>query len=350
MWQGLDNNTLSVILVGDVNLRNVTDPNLPFALVQDTFDAADVRFANCESCYADPTVEIPYKRGWFHANRSAAEGLGVAGFDAMGCANNVNFGAEAILESLSHLDRLGIAHAGAGKNRKAARTPAIVENQGVRFGLLSYTSVFWPTGHAAEAGQPGVATIKGHTAYQPGPRALEMPGADPIIHSWPDAEALAAMQEDIQALRSQVDILILSCHWGISGSQQIADYQTAIGHAAIDVGADLVFGHHPHVPQGVEVYKNKAIFYSLGNFMFGWGKRKASNPEGLLIHCAVKEKMLTKVSFAPILRNEKGQPQIVSTESQEGAPIVENIGVLSKPLGTSFEITPHEVIVCAQGC
>jgi len=345
MWQGLNDNTLSVILVGDVNLRNVTDPNLPFALVQDTFDNADLRFANCEGCYADPNVEIPYKRGWFHADRSASEGLGIAGFDAMGCANNVHFGAEAVLESLSHLDRLGIAHAGAGKDRKTARTPAIVECRGVRFGLLSYTSVFWPTGHAAETDQPGVATIKGHTAYQPGTRALEMPGADPIIHSWPDKKELAEMQEDVRALRTQVDILILSCHWGVSGSQTLADYQTTIGHAAIDAGADLVFGHHPHVPQGVEVYKNKAIFYSLGNFMFGWEKMKARHPEGLLIHCAIKEKRLSKVSFAPIWRNDKGQPQLVSIESQEGGPIVETIDALSKPLGTSFKITRNEVIV-----
>ena len=154
-----DTKKQTMILVGDINLRNVTDPNLPFALVQTHLDSADLRFANCEGCYSDPTVEIPYKTGWFHPDRSAVEGFAVAGFDAVGCANNVHYGAEAVLESLSHLDRLGLAHTGAGKNREEARKPAIVEKDGTRFGFLSYTSVFWPVGAAATDTQPGVATI-----------------------------------------------------------------------------------------------------------------------------------------------------------------------------------------------
>ena len=347
-WIGLDDRSLSIILVGDVNLRNVTDPHMPFAHVQDTFNEADLRFANCEGCYADPTLEIPYKSGWFHPDRAAVEGLAVAGFDAVGCANNVHYGVEAIQESLSHLDRLNIAHTGAGKNREAARKPAIVEKNGARFGFLAYTSVFWPVGHAAGPDQTGVATVKGHTAYRPHHRILEMPGAPAIVETWPDAQELAAMQADVRALRKNVDLLVMSCHWGVSGSQDIVDYQQAIGHAAIDAGADLVIGHHPHVPQGIEVYKERAIFYSLGNFMFGWEKMKARHPEGLMVHGAVREGKLTVVSVVPIWRNELGQPQIVSTKSADGQRIVQTVKSLSAPMGTKLDIHEKEAIVWSQ--
>ncbi len=171
-WSDLDGDAFSVILVGDINLRNITDPSLPFAKVQKVLDEASLRFGNCEGCYADPSVEIPYKPGWFHADRSAIKGLVVAGFDVVGCANNVHYGADAILESLGHLDQHGIAHTGAGKDRESARAPAVLERNGTRFGFLAYTSVFWPVGHAAGPEQPGVATIKAHTAYRPLPRIL----------------------------------------------------------------------------------------------------------------------------------------------------------------------------------
>ena len=344
-WSGLEGGALSVILVGDTNLRNVADPNVPFARVQEVFDAADLRFANCEGCYADPAVEIPYKIGWFHPDRSAVEGLAVAGLDAVGCANNVHYGADAILESLGHLDRHGIAHTGAGKDRASARQPVELEQSGVRFGFLAYTSVFWPVGHAAGPDQPGVATIKGHTAYQPHPRIPEMPGGPAIVVTWPDEEELREMQEDVKALRERVDLLVLSCHWGVSGSQERIDYQTAIGHAAIDAGADLVIGHHPHVPQGIEVYNGRVIFYSLGNFIFGWERMAARRRDGLLVHCAVQEKALTKVSFAPVWRNEKGQPELASPESPEGREIVHTVEELSRPLKTALSVEGEEIVV-----
>lgn len=343
-WSNLEDNALSVILVGDVNLRNVEDANTPFAQVQEVFDEADLRFGNCEGCFADPTVEIPYKPGWFHPDRSTVKGLAVAGFDVVGCANNVHYGADAILESLGHLDRHGIAHTGAGKDRESARQSAVLERKGTRFGFLAYTSVFWPVEHAAGQGQPGVATIKGYTAYRPHHRVLEMPGAPAIVASWPDEEELAAMQKDVKALRECVDILVVSCHWGVTGSQELADYQVAIGHAAIDAGADLVIGHHPHVPQGLEVYDERVIFYSLGNFMFGW-KRMTGRRDGLLVHCAVREKKLVKVSFAPVWRNEPGQPQVVSPRSTEGRGVVRTVENLSSPLGTKFKAEGEEVVV-----
>ena len=125
----------------------------------------------------------------------------------------------------------------------------------------------------------------------------------------------------------------------------LAEYQPLLAHSAIDSGADLVLGHHPHVPQGVEVYKDRAIFYSLGNFMFGWEKMKARHPEGLLIHCSVDNRKIVKASYAPVYRNDAGQPRLVTTSSPEGRDIVQTVESLSKPLGTPFDVTEHEVVV-----
>jgi len=347
MANDLSNQEQTMILVGDVNLRNVTDPQLPFAHVQTHLDNADMRFANCEGCYSDPTVEIPYKTGWFHPDRAAVEGLSVAGFDAVGCANNVHYGADAVLESLANLDRLDIAHSGAGRNREEAHKPAIVEKDGTRFGFLAYTSVFWPVGAQATAEQPGVATIQGHTAYRAPGRIHEMPGAPAIVETWPDKKELADMQTSVQTLRTRVDVLVVSCHWGVSGSEEIVEYQQLIGRAAIDAGADIIIGHHPHVPQGIEVYNNRPIFYSLGNFMFGWEKMKARHPEGLMVQASIKDRRVTQVSVLPIYRNEQGQPRLVSTESSEGMTIVQTVARLSRSFNTELKVEPNKIIVLA---
>ena len=176
----------TMVLTGDVNLRNVDDPDVPFGQVAETLSQADLVFGNLEGCLYDDRQQIPYKPGWFHAAHSAAPALRAGGFDVVGCANNVTFGAEAIESTLAKLDEMGVAHVGAGRDRHSARTPAIVQKAGIRFGFLQYTSVFWPVGHEATETGPGVTAIKAHTAYQPHRRIPEMPGGPATVITWPD--------------------------------------------------------------------------------------------------------------------------------------------------------------------
>ncbi|MGY4482232.1 poly-gamma-glutamate capsule biosynthesis protein CapA/YwtB (metallophosphatase superfamily) [Bradyrhizobium sp. LM3.2] len=161
----------------------------------------------------------------------------------MSCASNVAHPASAAVASVKALDSVGILHCGVGETLAEARQPVVIEKNGVRFGFLSYTSVFWPSNHAASANSPGCATIKAHAAYEPGPRALEMPGAEPITHTFADPVELQAMQEDVRSLRTKVDLVILSCHWGVSSKDEPVAYQREIARAAIEAGADMVFGH-----------------------------------------------------------------------------------------------------------
>ncbi|MGH7114360.1 MAG: CapA family protein [Stellaceae bacterium] len=264
----------TMILTGDVNLMNVTDPTVPFALVRDELHAAGIVFSNLECCLYAPPGERSWEREGFFADPVAAgEALTCGGIAAVGLANNVNYGEAAIIASIARLDRLGITHAGAGADREAARAPAIVTRDGVRFGFLQRSSVYWPTNHEAGDHAPGIAVICGHTAYQvpthgsrPPPNR---PGVPPRIVTWADPDDLQLLAADIAALRARADVVVASFHWGLH--REVLRYMTEIGHAAIDAGADLVIGHGPHYSLPVEVYRGKPIFYGLGSFSFHTG-------------------------------------------------------------------------------
>src|SRR4051794_8290257 len=124
---------MKMILVGDVNLMNVEDAGVPFAMLGAEMRAADLVFANLECLlYEPPEGHAVEHEGFFADPEIGGEALQTAGIAAVGLANNVNYGAAAILGSIGRLDRLGIAHAGAGADLTAARAPAIVERGGGR--------------------------------------------------------------------------------------------------------------------------------------------------------------------------------------------------------------------------
>jgi poly-gamma-glutamate synthesis protein (capsule biosynthesis protein) len=271
-------------------------------------------------------------------------GLVAAGFTAVGCANNVTYPPRALLESLAVLDRAGIPHCGGGRTGEEAHQPVIVSRGGVRLGFLAYTSVFWPVGHAAGATTPGVATIRASTAYQPHPRIAEMPGGAPRVLTTPDAEELAAMAADVRRLREQVDVVVVSCHWGVSGSTQVADYQQAIGRAAIDAGAHVVIGHGPHRVQGIEVWRGRPIFYSLGNFAFDWEAMRRQR-DGLLVRCTIRDRGLARAAFAPITRDDANCPLLLLPNDEVGKAVVTQVRELSAAYGTSLHLEGDEVVV-----
>ena len=337
--------------VGDVNLQGRADPGAAFQRVAAELSAADVLYGNLEGplAGADDPAPIPHKPGWVHSAPAMAAGLKTAGFTFMSCASNVTYPPSAALRSLAALDAHAIPHAGAGLTLAEARRPAVVERRGLRFGLLSYTSVFWPHGHAAGTDSPGVATVRVATAYEPGPRVLEMPGAPPVVRTTPDPEELAAFIADITALRPQVDLLVVAMHWGISGSTELAEYQRTVGHAAVDAGADLVLGAHPHVPQGIEVRPRDyrpapgIICYSLGNFVFDWPAMRG-RADGLLLRCLLDpaRKALVHAAFVPVGRNDAGNPEMLDPCRAPGERITATVTTLPRALGTQFRFDPAQ--------
>ena len=231
-------------------------------LVRPTLESVDLRFGNCERQYSrrgTPSETSPHGC----QPPEMAKIFTDCRFDAVTIANNhmYDFGPEALLDTRALLLGNGIQVTGAGKNLDEAREPAIVERNGITVGFLGYCSVI-PNDGAARPDKVGIAPLRVRTSYD-----TRGPHAPVRVTTEPDEHDLTMILDDIAALRRHVDVVIPAFHWGVIWVPRvIADYQVTVAHACIDAGADLVLGHHAHVPKAIEVYKGKAIFYSLSNF------------------------------------------------------------------------------------
>ena len=138
---------------------------------------------------------------------------------------------------------------GWGENIFEARRPRILEIKGVKVAFLAYT----------EVGEGFTYTRVPHQwAATP-----ELPGAAPVRADF--------LRQDVKTARGEADLVIVSMHWGKEYDHRPTDFQKALGRIAMDAGADLVIGHHPHVIQGIEFRGRGVIAYSLGNFVFDQG-------------------------------------------------------------------------------
>jgi poly-gamma-glutamate synthesis protein (capsule biosynthesis protein) len=344
----------TLLFTGDVNLMNVTDPAVPFAQVGDTLRAADVLFGNLECCLYAAEGEHSLTDEGFWAPPAAGRALKLAGYHALGNANNVNYGSAAILSSLAELDRLGIHHTGAGRTAAEARAPAIVEASGLRTGFLQRTSVYWPTNHEAGERSPGVAALRGNTAYQlplhktrPEIPPANRPGVPPVIVTWADPGYLAQHRTDLTALRQRVDIMVASQHWGLG--EEVLQYMTEIAHAAIDAGADVVVGHGPHYSLPVEIYRGKPIFYGLGSFSFhtGHGGRKHGNWVGMLASVIIEDRRIERASFRFVRHNDRNET-ILCAMRDEGE-MLDKIVKASARFATRIDVEGDEAVMRPQG-
>jgi capsule synthesis protein PGA_cap len=324
---------------------------VPFARVREEFETADIVFGNLECCLYDPPLgHVVENEGFFASPRIGGEALHAAGIGAVGIANNVNYGEAAITASIRRLDHLGIPHTGAGSNAAAARAPAIVERNGVRYGFLQRSSVYWPTNHEAGANSTGIAVIRAHTAYQvpmhkmrPEIPPMNRPGIPPVIITWADPDYLRAFTDDIAALRAGADIVVASCHWGLH--RDVLAYMREIGHAAIEAGADIVVGHGPHYPLPVEVYRGKAIFYGLGSFSFhtGHGGRRHGDWIGMMAYATIIDRAMATVGFRFVRHNERNET--VTCRCADEHAELDDLRVCGASYGTRYVEHGDEVTI-----
>jgi Bacterial capsule synthesis protein PGA_cap len=342
--------TRQLILLGDINLIGVGDPAVPFACVKERLESAAARFANLECClYAPPERHSLEREGFFADPQAGGEALRAAGIDAVGLANNVNYGAAAMAASIARLDRLGILHSGAGSTLGEARAAAILEREGVRFGFLQRSSVYWPTGHEAAADAPGIAVLRGHTAYHlplhktgRGLPPMNRPGIPPIILTWADPQYLEEFAEDIARLRPRVDVLVASCHWGLG--REVLQYMREIGRKAIEAGADIVIGHGPHYALPVEIYQGRPIFYGLGSFSFftGHGGRRHGDWLGMMVTLAL-DGTSRRAAFGFVRHNDRNET-ILRAPAEEATALAE-LAHESADLGARLVAEGEEVSV-----
>jgi len=336
-----------MILVGDAYVQR-SDPDSAFAPNLAYFEDADIFFCNLETVVAGPeyVAAQPMRRAprtdeWMLAAYQRA------GINVMNVANNPStyHGIDCFVRSLDVLDGAGALYGGGGRNLAEARKPVVIEKDGTRVAFVCRASVCLPEA-AATAQRPGIAYFRIVTSYEPRARLYEVPGTLPITRTYPNPEDRAALEEDIRQARSDADVVVVSWHWGLSPSSgargELAAYQTEMGRFAIDAGADLVVGHHPHMLQPIEVYHGKVIAYSLGNYVHdlttGSGKLTS-----MLLRCLLRDRQIRGVSFVPGWVTGAG-PAIYRSPALD-ADIVEHMWTISEHFGTKFAVGKEDVVV-----
>jgi len=239
---------ITLLAVGDINLGRKAgqiildgDIDYAFEFVSDIIRSADIAFGNLESTISDQNGETRSGTWRFTAPPDAALTLAHAGFDVLSLSNNHvwDYWERGLHETRDHLDAVGIAHAGTGYDLTEAYNPAILEVDGVKIAFVAVADIF------------NYGTYPDHEAFD--------------YTAWADMELLSPT---IAAAREQADLVVVSAHWDWEYKDYPSDATVELAHAIADAGADIILGHHPHVPQGIELYNDTFIIYSLGNFAF----------------------------------------------------------------------------------
>jgi poly-gamma-glutamate capsule biosynthesis protein CapA/YwtB (metallophosphatase superfamily) len=250
-------------------------------------EQADIFMANQEFPFSSRGTPETDKQFTFRLPEEKVSILQEIGPDIVALANNhaLDYGAEALADTIRVLDEAGILHAGAGENLDEAKELKTIEVGGRTFGFLAASRVF-PKGYwAAGPDHPGMLT-----AYDS-----------------------AVLLEEIQRAKESCDFLTVYVHWGIERNTEPESYQRTLGQQYIDAGADLVIGSHPHVLQGIEYYKGKPIVYSLGNFVFG-----SSIPKTMLLQVDVPQEGEPSLILIPGT-SSAGYTRMLTEESEKEA-------------------------------
>lgn len=304
---------LVVSAVGDIMLDASSRPvmnemgyDYPYAQLRKYFAGSQIVFGNLEGPLTDRGTPEEDKKFVFHSPPDkVTAALKNAGFNVVSLANNhtLDYGAEGLAQTVEALDAAGIQHAGAGADIMAARRPALLQAGGHKVAILAYSITLPENFYAAEH--------KAGTAF-----AYE-----------------EQVRDDVVAAKQQADIVLVSFHWGQEGKTQLREYQTRIGHLAIDSGASAVIGHHPHILQGIEHYKDGVILYSLGNFTFGSYSSHSTRSAIAQLH--FRNGRLQQLQMFPInVNNFDVQFQPQPLHGEEANAVIANLHKLSAALHT----------------
>jgi poly-gamma-glutamate synthesis protein (capsule biosynthesis protein) len=285
-----------LVFAGDVMLsRGVEhqilaagDPALPFRKMASLLAKADIAFVNLESPFSDQ------KPPWggelvFRASPEAIAGLLLAHVSIASTANNHarDCGPRGVEFTVSWLQSHGIQTVGSSASPALTHRGVVLTRHGIRFGFLGYTY---------DQQNGNWHDIDNRIAL-----------ADPVV-----------MTRDVQNLRERCDVVIVSMHHGVEYMARQSAAQVAFAHAAIDAGAQLVIGHHPHVVQPSERYHDGVIFYSLGNFIFDQYQRQATQ-HGEVVQVSFTGRDLAATRVIPVRITPTG-PEIEESRIPDLAP------------------------------
>jgi poly-gamma-glutamate synthesis protein (capsule biosynthesis protein) len=269
---------------------------------------ADIAFCNLE-CPLSARGRPAQKKYVFRAPASTAESLRAAGIDLVSLANNhsLDYGRQALKDTLEALRAEGISWVGAGEDLGQARQArnfsfSSGRKEPIRVTFLAYSN------------------MRPIEFYATARRAGTVPAWESLI------------KKDVAEASRQADFTIVSFHWGKERSPFPTAVQRTLARLAIDSGADLVLGHHPHVLQGVERYRGGIIAYSLGNFVF---PSRDQARESVILRVRMQRPKAMSIEILPVLI-EGFTPQLA--RGPEAAKLLKRLAALSARLGTELEL------------
>lgn len=311
----------SLVAGGDVLPACWLDPYLqdkgqdyPYTLLAPHFQNADIGLVNLECPLSNRGRPVRKKKFTFCGQPEAAAALLRAGITVVALANNhiLDYGPKALQDTLDALDAAGVAHAGAGADKHRARQPAILTVPGDRqVAVLSY-SLTYPSEFWAGSRKSGTALAR-----------------------------LGEVEADIRSATAWAKVVVVCFHWGGELETEPKPYQTLYGRAAIDAGARIVLGSHPHVLQGVEWYRGGVIFYSLGNLAFGGGRSRRT-VDSMLAKIEVDASGASLTAYALALSVDNLATRFVPTPlaGSEAELVYRQVLRLSRAWGTRLEPDP----------
>ncbi len=281
----------TILFTGDIMLdRGVrqmveeygkNDYTFPFLNIKEVLKEGDIVFGNLESVISDKGHDVGGLYS-FRADPQAMEGLSYAGFDIVSLANNhaFDYTREAFEDTMQRLRKSGILYTGAGFDKKEAHSPATISLDDTRVGFLGYTEFLFPYAVATEE-RSGITDF-----------------------------TVENMRKDIEKAKKEVDVLVVTFHYGDEYEKKPNTRQKEVSRKAIDYGADIVIGHHPHVTQPVENYNGGYIAYSLGNFIFDQYFSEETM-RGFILKAKIENKEITGIEKIRYRLNEHYQPKVV---------------------------------------
>ncbi len=257
-----------------------SDP-FPFTYTADFLRGFDLTIGNLECVISKLGTPVP-KSYNFRGDARAYDRLLNAGFDLVSVANNHSgdYGKDAFLDEFLTLPKRGLTPLGGGQNRQQAHTPIFKTVRDTTIGFLAYDEID-PFSFAANDTLPG--------------------------HAWLTEDAL---RQDVPLARAHADFVIAFVHWGIEYRTAFNAHQRHLAQVAIDAGADLVVGAHPHVIEPYEFYQGKLIVYSLGNFVFDNMLEEVVR-RGNILTLTIKQHQLLDWKLVPTRIGDWGEPKLL---------------------------------------
>lgn len=364
---------LTMLAVGDLCLGMPDNAESYFEFVAPVLRSADIAVGQGEVTFTARGIK-PMRMCCTPCDPKNISALAFAGFNVITLAGNHiwDTGTPGIEDTITGLKNYGIAFTGAGMNIDEARSPAVIERDGTRFGFLSYNCV-GPEESWATPNKPGCAYLHVVVAYE---LDHPTPGIHPTIYTWAEPSSMKAMLNDIHKLRPNCDVLVVSLHKGIGHTPiKLADYEQQISYAAIDAGADLILGHHAHILKGIEQYKGKTIFHGLCNLVAFmpetdraskgsdkklrnelWGFEYDPEYPALPFHpdshytiiakCTVEDGKISRVAYIPCFVNKKLQPEILKND-KKGKQVFDYMDRITRDAGLNcrYEWEDDEVLI-----